>query len=568
MANLNQNDVLFLGSDEFNGFTKKIEREYGVKVLSYDLPPYVSFTSRKAILNTNKGTFFLKEKPEYCSDYEKREAAADFQEYLSAHLTNVPNILRTQKEEHYVQWNNRFLFLSEYRPGRIFNGSVNDLESILDSLKEFHKVAKDFEDSNDNVESYELLIPLDLIRGLTHSDQEKEDLLFIEKVLNRIKEEYSHLNKVDYIMSHGDFSLFNVLFDGQSVIAINDFDNAQRLPRIQDLTEFLISATLINYLAPLSNLKYPIFLEPEPVKFHTVLNYYKKHFNLTEQERQLLPVLAELVWLDILLLAVLKEDYLISDIMPAIKKIERGDLRSNVQLILSERTPKLFIWDFHGTLETGTLDILTGIANTLLQENGANKKYSAQEFAELESFSWRTFFTSNFPNLAPEQISAIAEVAYNEKRFKELIERHSRPNTGTLNLLKRIKEDGGINIIVSNSRQDKLGIYISQIGVEHLVDDYYGVDDGTIKSDQDALKKKVDVIRSILHAHQGYEVYITGDAEMDFIAARLVPVTGIFWIMPPERHKEVSPNISSQQLRCIVSLNEITNILFPNTLNT
>lgn len=72
-----------------------------------------------------------------------------------------------------------------------------------------------------------------------------------------------------------------------------------------------------------------------------------------------------------------------------------------------------------------------------------------------------------------------------------------------------------------------------------------------------------DVIRRMLHTHQGYEVYITGDAEMDFIAARLVPVTGIFWIMPPEQQKVVGADISSQQLRCIVSLNEITNTLFP-----
>ena len=565
MANLNQSDVLFLGSGEFNGFTKKVEHEYGFKVLSYDLPPYVSFTSRKAILNTDRGSFFLKEKPEYCSGYEKREMAADFQEYLSTHLVNVPNILRTRKGEHYILWNNRFLFLSEYKPGRIFNGSIDDLKSVLDSLKEFHKVAKAFECRGNNVESYELLIPYELLKELAYSDQEKEDVLYIEKILNRIKEEYSSLNKVDYIMSHGDFSLFNVLFDGQSVVAINDFDNAQRLPRIQDLTEFLISATLINYLAPLSNLKYPVFLEPESVKFRTVLNYYKKHFDLTEPEMKLLPVLTELVWLDILLLAVLKEDYSISDIMSAVKKIERGDLRSSVQLILSERSPKLFIWDFHGTLEIGTLDVLTGIANNLLQENGSNKKYSTKEFAELESFSWRTFFASNLPNLDPKQISAIAEEAYNEKRFGKLIEQYSRPNDGTLDLLKRIKEDGGINIIVSNSRQDKLGFYISHIGIEHFIDEYYGMDDGTIKSGQDVLKKKVDTIKSILHAHQGCDVYITGDAEIDFIAARLVPVTGIFWIMPPERQKEVGAGISSQQLRCIVSLDEITNELFTNT---
>lgn len=31
---------------------------------------------------------------------------------------------------------------------------------------------------------------------------------------------------------------------------------------------------------------------------------------------------------------------------------------------------KLFIWDFHDTLETGTLKIITEIANSLLREKG------------------------------------------------------------------------------------------------------------------------------------------------------------------------------------------------------
>lgn len=491
MGNLNQNDVLFLGSSEFGGFIEKIENEYDVIVRSYDLPPYVSFTSRKAVIHTNKGTFFLKEKPEYCSSYQRRESAADFQEYLSEQISIVPRIQRTRHGDRYIQWNDRFLFLSEYKPGRLFNGSIDDLESILVALQRLQVTALGYKYTAQDSKSYDLLIPTELIKKFCYSDKDREDFERIEKVLEKIKNEYLCFGSVPYVMSHGDFSLFNILFTSKSIASINDFDNAQPLPRIQDLAEFLVSSTLINYLAPLSNLKHPVYLDPERIKFRMILNYYRTEFQLSELEMRLLPVLAELVWLDILLLAVLKEDYTINDIMPGIACIEQERLRMRVTDVLDGKVQKLLVLNLN----------------------------------DVDTFeSWQ--------------------------------------KVGLLRLLQAVRDHGGLNIVVSELQQAELALNVSRAGIANLIDEVHTVSTKIQYTLQASLKLRVNALKEIQGSHLDSEMYVVGNTDADFHAARVASVAEFFYVFSDHSRDDAS-EIDLKGLRSILNFDEVTSKLFP-----
>lgn len=331
MANLNEHDGLFFSSSKFSDFPKLLNEEYGFKIFSCDFAPFVSFTSRKAVLRTDIGTYFLKEKPQYCSGEVLRNSAAQFQSYLSTRLEIVPRILITKGGEFFIEWNDRFFFLTDFKEGRIFSGSETDLLQILAALNLLQETADKFETPIGNSESYDLLIPLKVVEIFSKSKEDMRCLTRATHILSELKGEYSEAEKGNYVMSHGDFSLFNIIFKNQSVVAINDFDNARKLPRTQDLAEFLVSATLVNYLAPLTNLKRPVFLTPSNKEFRLILEYYLTHFHLTDAEKSLLPILAELVWLDISLLAVAKEDYSIADISLVIEKLETRTLRNQIK---------------------------------------------------------------------------------------------------------------------------------------------------------------------------------------------------------------------------------------------
>lgn len=220
----------------------------------------------------------------------------------------------------------------------------------------------------------------------------------------------------------------------------------------------------------------------------------------------------------------------------------------------------LCIWDFHGTIEIGTIFILTEIANTLLRENGSDKQYTPAEFATIPSFSWNTFFQNHFSNLGPDIVTAIAQNAYNEDKFGYLLEKYSQANEGALHVLQHVKSNGGKNVVVSHSRQDKLGFYIDHIGAGQYVDEYYGVDDGSISSREDVVQRKTSVIRGIHDRHKHLHCLAIGDAEMDFRAAMLAGVKKFFWLIhvnnkgaKQQRFKDVP----SEKLRFILRLEEL-----------
>ena len=139
MANLNPHDIVFLNSHEFKGFKEKIESQYDFEIISTDLPKIISFTSKKLVLHTSKGDFFLKEKPQYCSDELALKRSADFQDYTSLRLKIVPKILLTIEQNHYIVWNGRHYFLTEYKSGRHYNGSQSDLKEIIEALYLFQE---------------------------------------------------------------------------------------------------------------------------------------------------------------------------------------------------------------------------------------------------------------------------------------------------------------------------------------------------------------------------------------------------------------------------------------------
>ena len=132
-------------------------------------------------------------------------------------------------------------------------------------------------------------------------------------------------------MSHSDFIIFNLILDKSGVVAINDFDNVKVLPRIHDMAEFLVSASLLNYNAPLTNLKFPVQAVPNLSTFNYIMNHYVQKYDLSSAEIDLLGSVAEIVWLWTLALAVFKDDYSISDLKPALSSLRSRKVKKIIQ---------------------------------------------------------------------------------------------------------------------------------------------------------------------------------------------------------------------------------------------
>jgi Ser/Thr protein kinase RdoA (MazF antagonist) len=327
MANLNSHDILFIFSRDFQGLRRTLETAYGFLIFKSDVAPFLSFTSKKAIIRTNKGIFFLKEKPKYCSSDAERILAAEFQSFLSKKLGFVPDIIKTLSGEYYVKWNNRFYFLTDYKEGRVFNGSNSDIKKVLAALRLFQSASLLFRSRTNfqKVESCSVLKIAFLARLFVHKKGDKIIWRLVQQVIKKLMYDYKKYKVENFLMSHGDFSLFNIVFNKNKITAINDFDNVTFLPRIHDLAEFFVSSTMINYMGPTTNLQTPIFLKPNEEKTKIILSYYSHVFKLTENEINLFPILVKIIWFELLLLAVVKEDYKLSDLKAVLKVLNKDD---------------------------------------------------------------------------------------------------------------------------------------------------------------------------------------------------------------------------------------------------
>lgn len=192
--------------------------------------------------------------------------------------------------------------------------------------------------------------------------------------------------------------------------------------------------------------------------------------------------------------------------------------------------PILFLWDFHDTLETGTLEIVCEIANSLLKQYGSTTRFTPQQIATRSKFSWKVFFAQELPHLSSQIIDRMVEEAYDEGRFGYLRAQYSRPQTGAIDILRTIREHGDWSIILSNCRPDILKSYLDQFRMRYLVQRYFGIDDGMIHSEFQATKKKIVIARQFL-AHSSIsfdEINVIGDSIADHALARAIKAKNFF----------------------------------------
>lgn len=341
MTNLNNTDLLITNKDKFRNLKWVIESAYNLKIGKTYYPSSISLTSRKAVLETDKGIFFLKEKPLYCSDDIYMKRSAYFQEFCSNHIHDVPKIIRTKNGEYYFEFETRKFFLSEYIIGKPFNGSNNNIKQILGLIAELNNAGRDFLNKNKTqtdiikkYESYEIATLIPILSKYIRTKKDKSILEDIKKTFLKLSEEYNSIGNDDYIMAHSDCILFNFIFKKDQTYLI-DFDNAKVLPRIHDLAEFFVSATLLNYLAEITNLKRPVFTRINKDFAEIILDYYKNNLGLSKKEIALFPVIVDIIWIWTLCLSILKEDYLLDDIKIVIKAINEKTNRKEILRLLS-----------------------------------------------------------------------------------------------------------------------------------------------------------------------------------------------------------------------------------------
>ena len=229
-------------------YTQLSKKEAGEIGADYGLPKILTVRAVREgsvnthyVLETAKGKFLVKI-DEVKSEIEvKREL--DLLLFLRKHGFPCPAPLADRRGRHCRDWSGKLLSVYRYIDGRILhpdNLTGGQLENVGRVLADLHLISKAYKKGVENRFSFERVAEVyNDVRGRLPS--------YLKKIVRTLDEEIEYLqnyleNKLPKGIIHGDLFVDNLLFRGEKVVAVLDFEAAGRGKFIFDL------ATAVNAL--------------------------------------------------------------------------------------------------------------------------------------------------------------------------------------------------------------------------------------------------------------------------------------------------------------------------------
>jgi phosphoglycolate phosphatase-like HAD superfamily hydrolase len=152
---------------------------------------------------------------------------------------------------------------------------------------------------------------------------------------------------------------------------------------------------------------------------------------------------------------------------------------------------KLFVWDYHGTMETGNDEAVREYTNAILKKNGYARRLTVREAAILTGKQWWEYFSHLLPdesksawrNLEKECVELVAA-------RPNIVARHIKPNYGVHEVLQKIAGAGYDQIIISNSHPEAMRMFLDTIRIREFfpVGKAFGIAaNGTTRTKKQAL---------------------------------------------------------------------------------
>jgi Ser/Thr protein kinase RdoA (MazF antagonist) len=207
-----------------------------------------SETSRKYLIETSGGRHFLKEVPWYCDEPDRIEFSADFGNRLAEAGLPVPMARRGSRGAAYVSAAGSRFVLYDYRPGRLFDGSVIQKASAARGLARLHATAAGLVPRG--------TAPAESVRGVVRdhlrlATETRPEQAGPATGFGRLGSVLLDVlpDEVDDSPVHGDFIPWNTAYDASGELhAIYDFDNACLGSPLRDLGKALSSFNFLPYL--------------------------------------------------------------------------------------------------------------------------------------------------------------------------------------------------------------------------------------------------------------------------------------------------------------------------------
>ena len=179
-------------------------------------------------------------------------------------------------------------------------------------------------------------------------------------------------------------------------------------------------------------------------------------------------------------------------------------------------SPKVFAWDFHGTLERGVEVGFWQILKILAKEHKISEDFQLKEVRKLYGTSiaayLRHFFPTSSEGVIKVMMKRIAE-AQNQDHLKSYI----KAVPGAKEILSKIKKAGHKNIVISNSHPNHINPLIKILGMADLIEEVYAIDRHYVNKKIDPIKEKTKILKKLIKLNKlkNGELIAIGDRSTD-----------------------------------------------------
>jgi phosphoglycolate phosphatase-like HAD superfamily hydrolase len=172
---------------------------------------------------------------------------------------------------------------------------------------------------------------------------------------------------------------------------------------------------------------------------------------------------------------------------------------------------KLFVWDYHGTIEKGNDKTVIEITNRVLERNGHNERLTEDKAAEWTGRHWWEYFWQLLPESPPETFSKYeAQCVAEFNAHPELMLKYIKPNDNVHEVLNSIAQKHE-QILISQVHREVLGHFIRAVGIERFFPE------GRAFASLDEGNSKYQVLHSYLSGKTFDAVIAIGDSPNDMI---------------------------------------------------
>lgn len=212
---------------------------------------------------------------------------------------------------------------------------------------------------------------------------------------------------------------------------------------------------------------------------------------------------------------------------------------------------KLFVWDYHGVLETGNELAAYAVTNLILKQYNYKERLNKKDALMLYGRKWYEYFEHILPYEDHDRHLELQQAGFDFTSNKsEFIASFVKPNPYSRKVLKEISKNHK-KILISNTNPESLTIYLEMAKISDLfpTDEVFAAN-AHYKNSKDSKK---EILKDFLKEQEFEELIIIGDSPSDMDLKEVAGGKTYLYCHPGMKHRDCEADFRITDLRDLLA---------------